>query len=83
MTDIIRDSAFGQIVRLFSRRKVLLYPEERPGFEADRYYSNASPTIRQAVNENANTSHQTAGTSDAEKLRGRSDYISKSKVKIY
>jgi len=44
MSNILRDSAFGQAVRLVTRRKLFLYPEEEPGFEADRYYSSSSLT---------------------------------------
>jgi len=31
--DTLRESAFGQIIRLVSRRKLFRYPEEEPGFE--------------------------------------------------
>ena len=33
MTDILRESALGQIIRFVSRDKLLRYPEEEPGFK--------------------------------------------------
>lgn len=33
MYDIIRDSSFGQILRFFTRNKILLFLDELPGFE--------------------------------------------------
>jgi DHA1 family multidrug resistance protein-like MFS transporter len=33
MSDLIRETALGQIIRFLSRRRLLPYPEERPGFQ--------------------------------------------------
>jgi DHA1 family multidrug resistance protein-like MFS transporter len=33
MSDLIRDSAIGQIIRYATRNRYLLYPEERDGFK--------------------------------------------------
>lgn len=38
--DIIRDSAFGHIVRIVTRNKVFQYPEERDPSFAIKYYNN-------------------------------------------
>jgi MFS transporter, DHA1 family, multidrug resistance protein len=40
--DIVRDSTFGQLVRLATSNKYFSYPEERADFEFVKYYSNAS-----------------------------------------
>ncbi|KAK3676347.1 hypothetical protein LTR78_003621 [Recurvomyces mirabilis] len=40
MTDLIRDAPMGQLIRYITRNKVLLYPEERPDFEAPSSYTN-------------------------------------------
>lgn len=39
--DIIRDSTFGQLVRLATGNKYFQYPEERPHFEFSRSYGDA------------------------------------------
>lgn len=41
--DTIREAPFGQLLRLIYRNKVLLYPEERPGFILPPGFSNDSP----------------------------------------
>ena len=38
MTDLLRDSPFGQLVRFATRNRVFLYPEEKPGFQAPSSY---------------------------------------------
>ena len=44
MADIIRDSAFGQIVRYVTRGKYFLYPEEKVDFDVPSYIgSTTSP----------------------------------------
>lgn len=40
MSALLRDSALGQLIRLATKNKVLLYPEERPGFQCPSCYSN-------------------------------------------
>ena len=77
MPEILRDSTFGQLVRLFMRRKVFLYPEEKPGFEADRFYSNSFSPAVEAEIENTTTSDLPAGNPQG--LRDDSGSISKFK----
>ena len=42
MADLIRDSPFGQLVRLVTRNRVFQYPEERPDFILPAVYSGSS-----------------------------------------
>ncbi len=39
MEGVIRDSAFGQLLRFVTRNRVLLYPEEKPGFQIPGSYT--------------------------------------------
>jgi len=39
MADIIRESAFGQIVRIVTRNRLLPYPEEDPDFKFHKLYT--------------------------------------------
>lgn len=39
-TDLIRETAFGQIVRYATGNRVFLYPEEKPGFQCPSDYIN-------------------------------------------
>lgn len=39
MLDAIRDAPIGQIIRLITKNKVLLYPEEKPDFQVPAYYT--------------------------------------------
>ena len=41
MSDLIREAPIGQILRFVTRNKVLLYPEEKPGFELPTEYLTA------------------------------------------
>lgn len=76
MLDIIRDSLFGQAVRMLSHRKVFLYPEEKPAFEADRYYK--ATTIPQAQSETLSPLDREAATPyNVEYLRVNSGSSSK------
>lgn len=43
MTDLIRETPFGQLVRYATRNKVFLYPEEKPGFQIPKCYNASSP----------------------------------------
>ena len=49
MPDIIRDSAFGQIVRYVTKGKYFLYPEEKEDFDTQSYISGniASASLAQ------------------------------------
>lgn len=39
--DIVRDSTFGQLVRLATSNKYFSYPEEQANFEFSKYYGDA------------------------------------------
>jgi DHA1 family multidrug resistance protein-like MFS transporter len=41
MADIIRDSTFGQLIRFVTGNKLLLYPEEIPGFQCPSSYGES------------------------------------------
>ena len=41
MSDLFRESAMGQLLRFVTRNKILLYPEEKPGFELPDCYNTA------------------------------------------
>ena len=41
MSDLFRETPLGQVIRWVTRNKVLLYPEERPGFQCPSCYSHA------------------------------------------
>ena len=43
MFDLLRDAPLGQIIRYVTSNRVLLYPEERPGFELPKSYTDGSP----------------------------------------
>lgn len=43
-TDIIRDAPIGQLLRWVTRNRILLYPEERPGFQLPIGYQSANAT---------------------------------------
>ena len=40
MSDLIRDAPIGQLIRWVTGNRVLLYPEEKPGFECPACYSD-------------------------------------------
>lgn len=42
MSALLRDSALGQLIRLATNNKVLLYPEERPDFQCPYHYTQAA-----------------------------------------
>ena len=41
MSDLMREAPIGQLLRFVTRNKVLLYPEEKPGFELPAEYLTA------------------------------------------
>lgn len=43
-TDIIRDAPIGQLLRWVTQNRILLYPEERPGFQLPIGYQSANAT---------------------------------------
>lgn len=42
MSALLRDSALGQLIRLATNNKTLLYPEERPDFQCPYHYTQAA-----------------------------------------
>lgn len=46
MTDLMRDAPIGQLIRYFTRNRVLLYPEEKPGFQCPPSYSDLTNASR-------------------------------------
>ena len=49
MSALLRDSALGQLIRLVMKKKVLLYPEERPNFQAPSHYCRAAGQATKAM----------------------------------
>ncbi|KAL5325251.1 hypothetical protein ACEPPN_006375 [Leptodophora sp. 'Broadleaf-Isolate-01'] len=60
MKDIIRDSTFGQIVRLLSKNKLLLYPEEDPNFKCPKGYNDNTNLPEAIVRERTRSFFSTA-----------------------
>ncbi|KAH9214000.1 major facilitator superfamily transporter [Leptodontidium sp. 2 PMI_412] len=60
MKDIIRDSTFGQIVRLLSKNKLLLYPEEDPNFKCPKGYNDNTNLPEAVVRERTRSFFSTA-----------------------
>ncbi|KAI9814886.1 MAG: hypothetical protein M1832_005614 [Thelocarpon impressellum] len=46
VSDLVRESAFGQIARLVTRNKVFLYPEERADFELPSGYPGGGDVVK-------------------------------------
>ncbi|KAI9805006.1 MAG: hypothetical protein M1833_006309 [Piccolia ochrophora] len=50
MSDLLRDTALGQLIRFVTRNKVLLYPEERADFQCPSCYDHsAKPELASAA----------------------------------
>jgi MFS transporter, DHA1 family, multidrug resistance protein len=64
MSDLIRETAAGQILRFVTRRKVLRYPEELPGF---KFESSSQQSLDEKKFELAVPSSDFADDSDPEK----------------
>lgn len=60
MRDIIRDSTLGQIVRVATRNKLLLYPEENPSFVSPKGYNDKKELRDAPVREGARSFLSTA-----------------------
>ena len=45
MTDVLRESAMGQIIRFVTKNKVLQYPEEKPDFQLPDTYHEALNSV--------------------------------------
>ncbi|KAK0105121.1 hypothetical protein ONS95_004518 [Cadophora gregata] len=60
MKDFIRDSTFGQIVRLLTHSKVFLYPEEEPNFKCPKGYGDNTDLPEAIVRERSRSFFSTA-----------------------
>lgn len=49
MSELIRDTSFGQIIRFFFRNSLLRYPEEQAGFQLPESYVKAIEAERQTT----------------------------------
>jgi DHA1 family multidrug resistance protein-like MFS transporter len=63
MQSIVRDTAFGQIVRLMTRNQFFQYPEENPGFMLPPQYSNDRPSKYTSAASTRSVSLHSAGAS--------------------
>jgi MFS transporter, DHA1 family, multidrug resistance protein len=73
MADLIRDAPVGQLLRYITRNKVLLYPEEKPGFQCPSCYSEpdaAEKRLQAAMRSTSSTSMEKSAEEqvDAEKV---------------
>ncbi|KFY42560.1 hypothetical protein V494_02360 [Pseudogymnoascus sp. VKM F-4513 (FW-928)] len=76
MSDLFRETAAGQIIRFISRRKLLPYPEELPGFQ---FQYPAPQSLEKAVLETEKVSIDAANIpDDLEKAKLESDSSSAS-----
>ena len=66
MSDLFRETAFGQIIRFLSGNRLLPYPEELPGFEF-KYPATQDPEIK--VEEHLRASLNAGETYDPEKAQ--------------
>ena len=69
MSALLRDSAFGQTVRFFTKNKVFLYPEEREDFECPASYNTGSQKEQ---------SEQTSGDVTEGRSTPQHDHVSQS-----
>lgn len=60
MSALIRDSALGQLIRLATKNKVLLYPEERPDFQCPYHYTQAAGSGSESIGEEQTPPESTA-----------------------
>lgn len=70
MSDLFRETAAGRIIRFVSRRKLLQYPEELPGFQ----FQYPTPQfLEKVVLEKEKKSIDAADIPDLEKSEPKSD----------
>ncbi|KAK4501470.1 hypothetical protein PRZ48_007279 [Zasmidium cellare] len=70
MSDLIRDAPIGQLIRWVTKNRVLLYPEERPGFECPLSYTDpeaAAKAQRSQLTSHTNTNASLPEKGDPEK----------------
>ena len=60
LTELVRDAPIGQLIRYITKNKVLLYPEERPGFQCPSCYS--APEATAAAQRSALALHTSTDT---------------------
>lgn len=60
LTELVRDAPIGQLIRLITRNRVLLYAEERPGFQCPSCYSE--PEVAGKAHRPAHLSHTSTDT---------------------
>lgn len=70
MSDLFRETAAGQIIRFISRRKLLQYPEELPGFQ---FQYPTVQSLEKVALETEKGSLDAADISDPEKATPKSD----------
>lgn len=63
MSDLIRDSPIGQLIRFITKNRVLLYPEEKPGFQCPTCYANPDAAAQNLKSAIASYSSDSAGLS--------------------
>lgn len=68
MADLIRDAPIGQLIRYITKNKVLLYPEERPGFQCPAGYPGSHDKAERTTSTSyASTTPVSPITNDIEK----------------
>lgn len=60
LTELVRDAPIGQLIRLITRNRVLLYAEEKPGFQCPSCYSE--PEVAGKAHRPAHLSHTSTDT---------------------
>ena len=78
MKDLIRDAPVGQIVRYFTKNRMLLYPEEKADFQCPPTYANPDLTVLQQKHTHGSSESESAGANGDgsgadEKLRRTED----------
>lgn len=78
MKDLIRDAPIGQIIRYFTKNRVLLYPEEKADFQCPPDYANPDLIVLQQKHTQRSSSSGSAGANGLrydtdEKKRGIED----------
>jgi hypothetical protein len=64
MADLVRDSAFGQLIGLATRNKYFLYEKEKPGFKVPNYEQFVTKSEKE---------EESATPRTADSLRSRTD----------
>ena len=71
MTDILREAPLGQLIRWVTKKRLLPYPEELPGFELPETYravlESKSGTVSKTISHHSYYSPSAPSTPDLEK----------------